>query len=345
MAPVKNDTWRLFVGSGFNPTNTAANQIANTNFLAPRTYVLDPVNGDLLETNTLTSLSSPTPFVGNQAFADSVLFDPKAKTYQDDNLARVGLQADLNGQIWALWESSEGSGSFDKTKAIIDVSSAVSPSQSQPLYYNPAASGYGVPAAGCVAYAFGSGSLYERSSAITGSSIGTSPSFVPRLYVVTHSKALWKTGNPTVPAANIKSKVISSTWTVVNEDNSTKTVTFGKRTQLTGPAFALVPRSGSGDVIALFLLYDPDNGCNGFSYVAKVEFSGGDACVPGEPKYTAYEAGVGAASGFTIAGDKVLVSKSGIGEGQRASLYEPPNISASVGNTNKPKVKWWKELK
>ena len=126
---------------------------------------------------------------------------------------------------------------------------------------------------------------------------------------------------------------------------TTTTVTFGKRTQLTGPPFMLVPKSGKGTSLALFLLYDPEVGCNGFSYVAVAEFEGDESCQPTSVSWKAYAAGVGAASGFTIAGDKVLVSKSGIGEGQRASLYEPPNISAAVGGIAVPKVKWWKELK
>ena len=45
-----------------------------------------------------------------------------------------------------------------------------------------------------------------------------------------------------------------------------------------------------------------------------------------------------------LAGDRVIVSKSGIGDGQRAGLYEPPEIGTSIGGLT-PRVKWWKELK
>ena len=109
----------------------------------------------------------------------------------------------------------------------------------------------------------------------------------------------------------------------------------------------LVPRSGRGSVTALFLLYDPDYGCHGNSYIAIIDFAGNDTCSLGssDVTYKAVDAGEGAASGFTIAGSKVLVSKSGVGEGQRASLYEPPNIAASIGNLPEVRVKWWKELK
>ncbi len=342
MAPVASDTWRLIGGSGFNPTNTAANQGLGT-FVAPRTYVLNPVDGSVIQTHSLSSPTTPAPFVGNQAFADSVLFDPKAKAYQDDNVARLGLQADLNGRIWFHYSTTPGSPLFDRATVGIDVSTDVTPSQSQPLYYNPAASGYGTgPTAGCVAYAFGSGALYERSDRITGSSIGTHPAFVPRLYVATGEKSSF---TARLPADNIISRVIASTWPLTETDGTVTTVTFGRRTQLTAPPFMLVPKSGEGTTTALFLLYDPDIGCNGFSYVVVIEFKGDDACQPGNDTYMAYPAGVGAASGFTIAGDKVLVSKSGIGEGQRASLYEPPNITAAVGGVAVPRVRWWRELK
>ena len=342
MAPVTSNTWRLVGASGLNPGNTRTTQ-GTASFVAPRTYVLDPTDGSIVVTKSLTSLSTPSPFVGNQAFADSVIFDPKAKAYQEDNVARLGLQADLNGRIWFLYSSDQYTNTgFDVAKVGIDVSTDITPSQSQPIYYNPAASGVGSDLQGCVAYAFGSGSLYERSDLITGTSVGAAPNFVPRIYVATGKKASF---TDKLVTDNIRAKAISSSCTVTKEDGSTYTATFGNRTQLTAPPFMLVPKSGTGSNTALFLLYDPDLGCNGFSYVVVVDFEADTTCKPGTPVYKAYDAGVGAASGFTIAGDKVLVSKSGIGEGQRAGLYEPPNITAAIGGTAVPKVRWWKELK
>lgn len=348
LAPVSSNTWRLVGGSGFRPENTASAQRNDPSFVDPRAYVLDPVDGNVVQTKTLPALNKgnatlPQPFVGDQAFADSVLFDPKAKAYQDDNVAILGLQADLNGRIWFLYSSSAGGPEFDKATVGIDVSTDISPSQSQPIYFNPAASGYGDGVtAGCVAYAFGSGALYERSDAITGAGIGTHPAFVPRLYLATGLKGSFF---GKLPAANVSAKPIAGTWTVENEDGSTSEVTFGKRTQLTSPPFMLVPKSGEGTTTALFLLYDPEVGCNGASYVAIAEFKGDSSCQPGTPTWKAYSAGVGAASGFTIAGDKVFVSQSGIGEGEQARLYRPKGIEAAIGGVAVPKVRWWKELK
>lgn len=342
MGPASAGKWRLFVGSGFNKANTRVSQTtANSGFLAPRTYVLDPATGAYVDDFVLTSKNSPAPFVGNQAFADAVFFDPLAKSYQEDNIAKIGLQADLNGRIWFTYDGNSGNLKFDQTTVGIDVSMV----QSQPIYYNPAVSGYG-GTDHCVAYAFGSGTLYERSDSITGSLIGSQGFFIPRIYVASDKKKL----NPTtiktsVDSANVTGRAIGGTWNIKDADGNITSRTISRRTQLTAPPFMLVPKDPTKSVTAMFLLYDPDDGCQGRSYVAVVDFTPGSTCTPGTPTYTAFDAGPGAASGFTIAGDKVLVSKSGVGEGEKASIFEPPGISASVGGTITPKVKWWKELK
>lgn len=342
MGPASAGKWRLFVGSGFNKANTRVSQTtANSGFVLPRTYVLDPATGDYVDDFQLTSKNNPTPFVGNQAFADAVFFDPLAKSYQEDNIAKIGLQADLNGRIWFTYDGNSGNLKFDQTTVGIDVSML----QSQPIYYNPAVSGYG-GTDHCVAYAFGSGTLYERSDSVTGSLIGTQGFFVPRIYVASDKKKL----NPTtiktsVDSANITSRAIGGTWNIKDAVGNVTSRTIGRRAQLTAPPFMLVPKDPTKSVTALFLIYDPDDGCQGRSYVAIVDFAPGSTCAPGSPTYTAFDAGPGAASGFTIAGDKVLVSKSGVGEGKKASIFEPPGIAASVGGTITPKVKWWKELK
>jgi hypothetical protein len=340
MAPAKADTWRLLIGSGFNPGNTAAKQISGTGFVQPKAFVLDPTDGTLVSGHTLDATNVRPPFVGSQAFADSVIFNPVSKVYQEDNVATLGLQADLNGRIWFFYSNNATLVRFDSKVVGIDASAKVN--QSQPIYYNPAASGYGSGGAGCVAYAFGSGTLYERSAAITGSN----RTFVPRIFVATASKTTYSSA---VPAANIAGRAIAGSWCVANCDIVDTTThvfkTLGPDTQLTAPPFMLVPKSGRGSVTALFLLYDPNEGCHGNSYVAVVDFIGNDTCVPSGVAYKAFNAGPGAASGFTIAGDNVLVSKSGVGEGQKAGLYEPEDIAATVGPTPEPRVKWWKELK
>ena len=345
MAPATSTEWRMVLGGGFNPSNTRAAQISGTGFTAPKAFTLDPIDGSLLGTITLSS-SGYTPWVGNQAFADSVIFDPSAKVYQDDNIAALGLQADLNGQIWFLYNQPSNKTDFATARVGIDVSAKAG--QSQPIYYNPAASGYGAGGAGCVAYAFGSGALYEKSPLVTGPDVGTTGNFIPTLYVAAGPKGSFASA---LSAGNIVGMPIATSWCIANcEDPDPAnhvSRTFGPNTQLTAPPFMLVPRTGRGSITALFLLYDPDYGCHGNSYIAIVDFTGNDTCSldSADAKPKAVDAGEGAASGFTIAGDKVLVSKSGIGQGERAYLTSPPDIAASIGGAAPPRVKWWKELK
>ena len=345
MGPAKSDTWRLIMGSGFRPENTRTAQTTNTDFVQPNAFTLDPTDGSILSTVTLTSTSSYSPFVGSQAFADTVFLNPYSKFYQDDNIASLAMQADLNGQIWFLTSNNATQLKFDTKVVGINVSAKAG--QSQPIYYNPAASGYGQGGAGCVAYAFGSGALYERSSQVTGAAVGTT-GFIPTLYVATAQKASFSSA---LSNANITAKRIydpTAPWKLQGANGTETDIVFGPKTQLTAPPYMLVPRnvSGTSTVTALFLLYDPDKGCKGNSYVAQIDFIGGDTCQPtNATTFKAHDAGEGAASGFTVAGSRVLVSKSGVGEGQRASLYEPPNIAASIGNLPEVRVKWWKELK
>jgi len=346
MAPATSTDWRMVLGGGYNPSNTRESQLGNvTGFLAPKAFTIDPIDGSKLGEITLTSFGY-TPWVGNQAFADSVIFDPAAKVYQDDNIAKLGLQADLNGQIWFLYNQPSNETDFATARVGIDVSAKAG--QSQPIYYNPAASGYGTGGAGCVAYAFGSGALYEKSPLVTGPDVGTTGNFIPALYVAAGPKGSFASA---LSAGNIVSIPIATSWCIENcEDPDPAnhvTRTFGPKTQLTAPPFMLVPRTGRGSITALFLLYDPDYGCHGNSYIAIVDFAGNDTCSldSADAKPIAVDAGEGAASGFTIAGDKVLVSKSGIGQGERAHLVSPPDVSASIGGPAPPRVKWWKELK
>ncbi len=61
--------------------------------------------------------------------------------------------------------------------------------QSQPIYYPPAAGGFGQPpTAGCNVYAFGSGTFYEESNRVNGPGTGTSGNFIPSLYFAANDK-------------------------------------------------------------------------------------------------------------------------------------------------------------
>ncbi|MDX9732784.1 MAG: PilC/PilY family type IV pilus protein [Thermoanaerobaculia bacterium] len=384
MAPTMKGTgnnddgkWRLLLGSGFDAASTAETQKDSTNYTPPRAFSLEAATGKLLQTTPLPTKTGATHgnFVGNQAFADVVLFDPTAPSYKADNVALMGVQADLNGRLWFLWTPSSSSDydfSGEPVKAI-DTKEFSPVDQSQPFYYNPAASGYGAynkvdgttgqEKVGCVAYAFGSGSLYEKSEAVTGPRVGETGYFIPRVYVATSEKpdvnSDYKlTASPTALTSDqIWQRAISGSWCIQNCDGTDPDKepvykTLGPASQLTAPPFLLAPKDDTQSVTALFLVYDPEEGCDGNSYVLQVDFKGtGASCDltndQGNFDVTekAFNAGAGAASGFTIAGTQVLVAQSGVGEGQRAKLYVPEGLAASLAGGVEPKVRWWKELK
>jgi len=397
--------WRLLIGTGYDNNNTGGANSSGTGtgtqnvgtvagppaktFNRPEILVLDPVDGSVEATiSSMTSPTSPVPYVGNQAFADTVFLDKSAKAYQNDNLADLGLQADLYGRVWFVGTSSGIS--FDSAKIGIDAQAKAG--QPQPIYYPPAAGGVGDPTQGtattpgCTVFAFGSGTLYEKSRYITGPNVGKSGStgglanFYPSLYVGAAPKPY--------PATLDSAKPLSSTNAVAtatalfratlgsllrprppagtpaselpyysSADPNVPQETLSPSTQLTAPPYLLVPKSATGVSTALFLVYDPDIGCNGYSYVVQVDVQPKTTCAIDQSPWNAstnpnsttkidvYGAGVGAASGFTIAGTEVVVAKSGIGEGESAGLVKPPVPASITGGAGAVKPSWWRELK
>jgi hypothetical protein len=339
LAPVAVDTYRLVVGGGFNKAMTQAVQTATTNntFVDPIYYVLNPVDGSVIGTKTMTStkgVASPPTLVGNQAFADSVLLSTATKFYQEDNLADLGIQADLNGRIWF----ASGGSNFPNSAIGIDATAKAGTNQ-QPIYYPPAASGYGPGGSGCDVFAFASGTLYERSTSVTGPNIGTAPAFEPSLYVAASLKPSTAGSPPSVSASNIIRLKINSLLA--------PTCPAPCVAQVTAPPYLLVPRSGKGMSKAFFLVYDPKNGCNGFSYIVEVDVPNNASCTltPSTVTTVVYGGGVGAASGFTITADKVMIAKSGIGAGAKGSISTVPNVTSTSGGTMSLVPQWWRELK
>lgn len=354
LAPVAADTYRLVVGGGFNKTNTQNAQATSTGFVAPVYYVLDPVDGTVIATKTMTSTNTPAPLVGNQAFADSVLLRTAAKYYQEDNLADLGIQADLNGRIWF----ASGGTSFPNSAIGIDATTKASTNQ-QPIYYPPAASGYGAPGKGCDVFAFASGTLYERSLKVTGSRVGTADAgaFEPSLYVTSSPKP--SAGSP--PNASnlasslfrkrIKDLVAPACPTdpvdplCVTDPNAGNNL--GNGSQATAPPYLLVSKDGLATSKAFFLIYDQADGCHGFSYVVEIDAVPDSNCALSSSSVTAtvHGGGVGAASGFTITDDKVRVAKSGIGEGATATISTVPGVAPTSGGSVSVAPLWWRELK
>jgi hypothetical protein len=373
--PSTHSKWRSLVGSGFNLASTALATTACPTppcQKTPYAMAFDPITGDLKKGDLVPStptVSSPAPWVGNQAFADSVLYQMSASAYYADNIVDLGLQADLNGRIWFLPVSGTG----DITSCAVGIDATAKALQQQPIYYAPAVNGYTSGGSSYDLYVFGSGTLYEKSPKVTGADVGKTGYFLPSLYLVAKAQDITAATNTQIAQIPInllyKPDDLTNTstdpanpspcslaanqaiYTPYNQllcklnDPHSK---LGPRTQLTAPAALFVPVSNaSANPIVLFLLYDPDDqsSCAGISYVVKIAFGiDGATGSPTVKQTQLYNAGEGAASGFAIAGNSVIVAKSAVGEGKRASFNTVPGVNPTTGMSN-PTPIWWRELK
>ena len=118
---------------------------------------------------------------------------------------------------------------------------------------------------------------------------------------------------------------------------------------MVAPPYLLVSLTGTNSNKGLFLVYDPDDGCQGHSYIVILSFTPPTDCTSVGVLVTGgvstFDAGTGAAAGFAIARNEIIVSKSAVGEGGQASILVP-NIGASgLGSAAAFQPVWWKELK
>jgi hypothetical protein len=303
----------VVLGSGY--TNNTANS------LNPSSLILNPLTGAVIDTHALDNESTGW-LVGNQAFADGVIWQTNAGKYAEDNLTDEAVQVDLNGHMWKLTGTDLG------TKGSIFEVGA-----DQPLYYSPGVAAYPTVGPAYNLFAFSSGTFYEKSEAVTG----TSSSFVPKIWI--GSRSLTNNGTPTavgVPITNLP---------LPDGQNGT----LSDQAQVIAPPLLLVPANGSTtNPFALYLIYDPVGGvCVGKSYIVWVRFDpenlNGLLQNPGSWVDT-YEGGSGAAGGFALVGDKVIISQSGVGQGAEAGIVEVPGLSIPPGNPGQ-NIAWWYELR
>lgn len=313
-AVAMKDSTNMFgvVGSGYDEISATT---------SPYILVFDPKNGTLLK-KYLTSQSGS--YVRNQAFANSIAFQTTTDSYAGDNFADLGLQADLNGQLWFYNVATSNS------------SVGINVGSKQPIYYSPAVSGYSKGSNTYDIYVFASGTPYEKDPDITGSNVGNINYFIPSIYVGV--KKDWGPNNTTLNLTQLK--IQDLTW----EDGNGNLNNFGKRTQVTTSPLLIVPKNNSGGSIqALFAVYDPDTtDCAGTSYIITLDITvseSGNATV----SHSGSSAGSGASSGFAVVGKFVVVAKSGIGEGQRATISRVPGVTPKT-NTGTPTPTIWREL-
>ncbi|MEW6758147.1 MAG: hypothetical protein AB1347_08000 [Acidobacteriota bacterium] len=305
------------VGSGRDPNSTASSQVT------PSAFIFDPATGSF--STKVLGVTTPA-LVGNQAFAPGVIYAMTADAYYPDSLVDLALQADLNGRIWFM--------PYSTFTPVVGIDASAVAGQSQPLYYSPAASGYYKGTTGYDLYAFGSGTFYEKSTAVTGPSVGTTGHFEPSLYVVAKEQTAAAATSDQILRLPIKNLL----------KPGSDTETLGRRTQLTATAMLFVPVNSDVKPLALFSVYDPDTAdCAGTSYIVRITFDITEGA-PSLDSSTTYEAGSGASSGFAIAGNRVIVARSGVGKGKKATISTVPGVNPSQGTSN-PEPSWWRELK
>ncbi len=313
------EEWLLQVGAGRfdNPSND----------IAPEVIFLDPVTGEPATGNLTRSTPELEPrdtfWVSNQAFADAVLWQDDSDAFQSDNLVNEGVQGDLNGRLWALTRHGN----------TMEADALVTLDQPEPIYYSAAVSGYPVLAPTHALYAFASGSFFETSSYINGPQIGTGAHFTPKIYLV--AKYL---GDDSL------SQVAIPLGSLPDPDGGT----LGSRSQVTAPPMIFTPREGVTEPpFALYLVYDPEaTACVGLSYIVRVNFDPDDLAATLsdlEDHVEVYVAGEGTAGGFALAGDRVVVAQSDVGEGAEADLVVVPDLTIPVGGEDR-NVTWWIEL-
>jgi hypothetical protein len=316
--PVAKNLWRLQVGAGY--VDNAGN------FLNPRVYHIDPIDGSSSPGNFTQSSpllpNASSYWVTNQTFADSVYWQNYSSRWAADNIINEGIQGDLNGHMWLL--TQKGNSVSAETLLIL--------SDPEPFYYSPAVSGYPEKAVEYSLYAFASGSYYETSPNIVGSDVGTTGNFIPKIYVVAREIA---------DPDNIQVVGIP-TGSLPDPEGGT----LGPRTQPTSPPSVFANVYGTDSPFALFLLYDPDaTACIGYSYIVRVNFEPMDLdkILDDDDAIEVYKAGEGTAGGFAITGEQVIVAQSDPTEDGSAKLVTVPNLIIPVGG-GEENVRWYVEL-
>jgi len=304
-------------------------------------YRLDPLTGNLKKNNTnteapytLTHISSPAPFVRNQAFAPSTIWDRASESFMPDNIVDEALQPDLHGQLWIIRPANAGR--WDISKLPDPENKLVG----QPFYFNTPIAGYPVTTAEYNLMALISGSFYEKSSNVSGPNIGTEGNFVPRIFLVSRPMS-GDTGTTSGPAS-IHSFPLGGLAYKDAEGNTIRTL--GLRTQATAYPLIFTPtQNPTGPAVAAFLVFDPDpieGECIGHAYVVYVYFN---PSTLNAPEIEIADAGQGAASGLAVGGDVPLAAHSFAGANGRAHFVRT-NLRMPIETSTPVNVQWWREL-
>jgi hypothetical protein len=339
------DSWGALLGSGRNALSKV--DPAPTNQVSPFSLLFDPTdttNGRMNLVRRTTLTYTGTPIVGDQAFADAIVWHTTKPSFSSQWLVDEGVVADFNGRLWF----QEG----------VDAAAGpgVNVGANQPIYYAPAAGSW-LRESGeqYNFYAFASGTFYETAPVVTGAGLCSGTAFCPRMYIT----ALNRDALPSLPV-NYDPATGSTQYIwghVLNGlpwvDSAGTDRTTSVQTQVVSSPFLLVSSKtisqGAKLPFALFLLYDSGSGaCAGDSFVLEMEFNpaltGGMAGQDAITSEDVFHASTGVAGGMAVAGESVLVSISGVGEGTRASVIKVPNLDVAPPGSGQTPV-WWIELK
>ncbi|MBI4916007.1 MAG: hypothetical protein HY825_09165 [Acidobacteria bacterium] len=308
--------WEIVFGAGWDERMPASG-------VTNKLFRVNPVTGALRDTPYNVPGQDSGALVRNQTFAHSVIFGTESPYFREDNIVDQAVQVDLNGQLWLLTND----GSSWTLDAWYDAGAG------NPMYYPPAVAAYPPTTSPPPTYdifAFSTGTFYETSPNVTGENVGVDGSFIPTLHVEVRN-----IGNN--QRACHSNPIEIEIRDILLPGSTTETV--GRRTQVTAPPLVFVPTTVAADPFALFLLYDPDASCAGYSYIVRINVD------PSDCSYAIdrYNAGEGAASGFAIAGGQVILAKSHVGRDGRAEIQIVPDINIAVGQRAQG-IRWWQEL-
>ena len=350
--------WELILGSGYLNYSSTDPTTSNP---TPHLLRLDALKGltsgspraDNATANVTGTPPGGGPWVRNQNFADSGIWSIAAGYYQPDNDVSQGVQPDLQGHLWLLQRTSMATSTWASPQAMPDANSVVA---GDPLYYAAAIANYPASNPSYNLYAFSSGSFYEVSPYIMGQSVGfdsapnTPLNFIPGLFLA--ARTISASPQTVIQKLNIRDLVVT------NADGSAGPH-LGHRTQATASPNIYVPPPGAtGQVAAVYLLFDPDASCAGESYAVVIAFDAGclasgtlafnsaDVTAGGNACFVVRvgDAGAGAASGLAQSGTTPLASHSSPGASTTPFFEAIQNVTIPGAGGAGAAISWWAEL-
>jgi len=341
----EDNQWRLIVGRGY-PMKADPGA-----YTSPQVFFLDALTGAVVDTESLTAKPDAKIYVKEQALADNGLFKHDAKFYRPENAVTLGVQPDLNGQLWVFERNT--SNNFT-SKMLVDFSDKAS-SRFVPFYFASAEAAWPTNGPDRDVFALVSGSYYENSWFINPPSTSFNGGFYFRAgmhVAVSKFTAPFSINTASIWFEDQLHDDPDQCPAYFAEHPEAKDCPFREyfspRSQPTAPPFLFVPEEkiGAQPVHILALVYDPDaEFCHGHTYLVDWKVDPGNLSAPGS--VTTYEGGQGASSGLLITPQgNVILAKSWVGQASDGKAYFdiPPAQFQSPGPPAARGILWWREV-